>query len=209
MHAEQMMASGCNRRLDGLLAYAEAAVRLYGVVSISGYIELYRDFTGEEISMGDARSLLMDVRYKGQGYTYIKGNLVSNDIVEYDRENLSYYERIAANVPKYRPGKREFLKYAAAGYVENTPQLRRMMRYVDACGVAPGAVEAVMGEVCLLNRLRASCEEYIYMLRVHGVAVDTWDVPEICAMVADMQYNTRLWVYGGYTLRELEEVRRH
>ena len=104
---------------------------------------------------------------------------MNNDILESDNENLGYYIKISNNVARYRPDKPSLLKYASNDYITKTPSLRRMMQYVNAFGTVPDATDAVLEDICYLNRLRADCEEYIDMLRTHGVIVDIWDIPDI------------------------------
>jgi len=211
------MWQGMSKRLDMLHAewdafhaLADAAVRLYGGVTVHEFAEIlhrfydYADYPEEmlEALMGVRASCWDSFHFVEEGIIYCDRFNSVSDYRDFARKRDVYPRWETSDLD-------EFLNYADEEYFENTPQREALVEHCirtfgDSRDTAEGVVKQIQEDLC-----RGAPSEEIaefFGIDFPDPEMSKRKVSEIEALVRDVRDNMRLAEYNGNTYSSLSAV---
>jgi hypothetical protein len=201
-------------RKELLSKYATAAGFLYGVISISEFVEVFNHYEDEK---ADAREIHLalkrlsksdDVEYSFYD-DYILGPNFLPDFPE-DLENMKIVRSEQMGKPRYLPDKDEFLRYIAPGYREPEKPYADLKAYIlkHKLTVKEG-LDGVDGDLIDMHEMVQSDFSPAEMLQsfidrgyaLHGIKA----INDFLQKLLGAFNNTRLYENKGFTPMELLE----
>ena len=192
-----------------ILAYAKAAVNLYGLCTIDKIEEIYNSHNDPYLSAFHLRDIIDCFMERGQPFHWIGPHLASD---YFDLDNLHEYTDLLSKQnlkPHYIPNKTEFLKYADDSYYEHTPQLRRLRLFIlnQLCSDAEW-VDGIIDEIHLLCVMEEPMQAIIDTLDERDIVFDNENqIKMFVDLVFEVMNHSRLWSNCGYTPAELSKLR--
>jgi len=109
--------------------YAAAAVNLYGCVELADFAELFNAHNKQKIDAEKVQALLGPCQ--DMHFYIVDDLLVQYDLdLDEDDEMIEMCLKAAERYDRYFPGKKAFLAYASYSYMEQTPQLSALERFL-------------------------------------------------------------------------------
>ncbi len=197
-------------RSDLLNAYAIAAANLYGVITQEDFVALFNSQNERQTDIDEVFGTLMRFVAMENGYCFYSEYIVNDDFEDDDYETVEDMAKAAAAKPRYIPSKPELLKYANWGYMEDTPQLRRLREYVfrHIPGDRELAGELLHG-IYEYGNYEADPSHYIELFEERGLRLSESQTKELLPMIIELRNNTRLWMHNGHTPNEIHANARH
>ncbi|MDR0885470.1 MAG: SEC-C domain-containing protein [Clostridiales Family XIII bacterium] len=198
-------------------SYASAAVNLYGVISITDFIDLYfsKTSTGEDLEPNQIETLLHKVidLYDANDNVaafYIEKDLLVNETFAGStykeiKDYLLYVNRHPRNIFPIK----EFIKYEDYYYVEETDAHLQLIQFLakkcDSDRDSNEDAKSIVGEINSYIRLNAPMQEVIdEIIEPSGVVFDSVeDLNTFTKLYMNVHNNTRIWDNNGSTPNEI------
>lgn len=205
--------------------YFDAAVNLYGIISLRKLLEIY-NMQNETIDKETFLSFIdtidlshkfFDIVGEDEFYDDVDETLpIDRDIVaEYLLQDEDFYGYFSvkegqSGKPYYIPDKKQFLKYADEYYHEKTLSfisLRAFFR--NQSELTKDRADEIADDIYgMANPLDGDIESVINMIEdMHMFHFNTYTVKEFCSLYTEMYNNTRLHINCGHTPNELHKMR--
>jgi len=192
-----------NFRLN-VIGFAVAAINLYGVISQDDFVTLYNRMKERQTNIDEVFSILVEQVYADIGFCYWDEYLVEDSFEEDDFAGVQGLVAEQKGKPRYVPPLEEFMRYSAWDYLEFTPQLEVLQRYLSKYIADPDEVIVILEMIHDYCVEEAKPQIYLDFLAAAGVTFnDKSQVYEILQLLMDVQNNTRLWRNNGHTPIEL------
>ena len=205
--------------------YFDAAVNLYGIISLRKLLEIY-NMQNETIDKETFLSFIdtidlsrkfFDIVGEDEFYDDVDETLpIDRDIVaEYLLQDEDFYGYFSvkegqSGKPYYIPDKKQFLKYADEYYHEKTLSfisLRAFFR--NQSELTKDRADEIADDIYgMANPLDGDIESVINMIEdMHMFHFNTYTVKEFCSLYTEMYNDTRLHINCGHTPNELHKMR--
>jgi hypothetical protein len=201
-------------RKESLSKYATAAGFLYGVISISEFVNVFNHYEDEKTDAREVNLALMrlsksdDIEYSFYG-DHILGPGFLPDFPE-DLENMKIVRFEQKGKPRYLPDKDEFLRYIDPGYREPEKPYADLKSYIlkHKLAVKEG-LDGVDGDLIDMHEMVQSdvaLEEILQSFIDRGYALHSIDeINNFLQSLLGAFNNTRLYENNGFTPAELFE----
>jgi hypothetical protein len=196
-----------------LVAYAEAAVSLYGVISMDDFVALFNKQNKHKTDTDEMFDVLIQHVTEDSDFCFWEDYLVSSHLEEDDFELVELYVRHSKGKPRYIPPREELLEFADRGCYEETPQTGALRDYLmkfvyDDEETAWDFVEEVYA-ACMTNIPGYSLmNAFKSIIEEHGI-MTMQQSKDAFELMMDINNNARCWVNNGYTPSELAQVMGH
>jgi hypothetical protein len=204
--------SGARKEL--LSNYATAAGFLYGVISISEFVNVFNHYEDEKT---DAREVHIALERLSKAddieYSFYDDHILGPDFLPdfpKDLENMKIVRSERKGKPLYLPDKDEFLRYIDPGYREPEKPYADLKSYIleHKLTVKEG-LDGVDGDLIDLHEMAQSdvkTSEILQSFIDRGYALrDIEAINNFMQKVIDALNNTRLYENNGFTPAELFE----
>lgn len=189
-------------RADLVLAYAMAAVNLYGVIPIEELTAIFNSQNGKRLSEGELRENLL--RTQECGAVFWREYLVCDAFADNGFKDVPDLLARIEGKPRYIPPKAKLLNYADPDYYEPTPYADMIRRYLlEDAGLDGEAAQEVMSELHYAMLLESSTPRLLDLLYEFGITIPEDTLQIIADLLDGMAGSTRLWANNGYTPDEM------
>ena len=189
-----------------LLAYAKAAVSLYGVISMDDFVKLFNHQNKRKTDVDEMFEVLIQYVTESSDFCFWEDYLVNSSMEEGDFKDVKRYLRYSKGKPRYIPPQEEFLGYA---YFEYTPEMEALRDYLtEFINKDEDAAEDFVEDVfytCATELPDASLTDALTaILEEHGLELgaSTFDLYKL---MIDASNHIRRWVNNGFTPHELAQ----
>lgn len=194
---------------NGLLKeYAEAAVNLYGAISIDEFAAIFNSQNAEQTDKKEVISELS--RGRDAIYLIHNGYLVHFSFAEDNFGKLDAFLRTCAGKPRYVPAAVEFVKYAEIMYSDNPIHMAKLRLFLERIfGVSDETISLYKNiyEAC---RREASIQEIERIVTENNKAFDSAaDFAKFVNILTELMNNTHTWSNNGYTPEQMVQMMRH
>ena len=193
-----------------LLAYAEAAVTLYGVIQMDDFVALFNKQNRHKTDVDEMFQELIGHVTEDSVFCFWEDYLVNSGLEEDDFETVELYVKHGKGKPRYIPPQEELLDYEDSGYYEETPQIEALRDYlIDFVIEDEEQAEDFVGDVyyaCVMNLPGQSLtDSFKAIVENHSLKLTERQVKDIYPMMMDINNNARCWVNNGFTPSELAQ----
>jgi len=188
-----------------LVAYAEAAVSLYGVISMDDFVALFNKQNKHKTDTDEMFDVLIKRVDEESVFCFWKDYLVNSGLEDNDFQAVKHYVRHGRGKPRYIPPQEELL----SGSFQEPPQLGALRDYLSefVCD-NEDTVEGFADDVysaCVTNiDARTLTDDFTDIIAEHGV-IDRKHIGDVLQLMNDVNNNARLWANNGYTPSELAQ----
>lgn len=201
-------------RKELLARYATAACGLYGVISLSEFVEVFNHYEDDKTTAQEAQLALErfakaeDTEYSLFG-DYIFGPEFQPDFPE-DLEHAKFVRSHQQGKPRYLPAQDEFLRYFDFGYREPEKPYADLKAYILKHKLAfKEGLDGVDGDLIDMHEMvqaDVGAAEILQYFIDRGYALrDVNAINAFMQKVTDAANNTRLYENNGFTPVELFE----
>ena len=205
-------------RKELLAAYADSAGCLYGVLSISEFVEVFNHYEDEKTNEQEVKLALQryskikpdDIEYSLYK-DFITGPSLQPDEFDEDEESLHGLRNEQKGKPRYMPIKEEFPRYADSTYFEPKKPYVDLKTYIlknklhDKEGL-----DGIDGDLIDLHEMIQHNIEPTMLLQYfinEGCAFHNIDViNEFMQILMTVHNNTRMYENNGFTPNELRKI---
>ena len=126
---------------DILHDYAQAAVNLYGVISLEDMVELFNQRTEFETDVDELYIMLLPLVFKDKAYVFYKNNLAQYELAT-DFSSADNILKEQTDKERYVPAQEEFLDYIDPTY-DNNPFREELINYLKTLDLSSSAIMEV------------------------------------------------------------------
>jgi hypothetical protein len=198
-------------RKELLAKYATAAGFLYGVISVSEFVDLFNHYEDEKTTELET-SLALERLAKTDDVEYsLFGDLISGPAFlpesPEDSEDAKIVRSHQKGKPRYLPAQNELLRYVEPAYREPEKPYADLKAFVLKHNLNPKeGLEGVDGDLIDLNEMIQSGAGTADILRMFDYPFKNGDeMNEFAALLSDVHNSTRLFENNGFTPSELFE----
>ncbi|MFD1608255.1 YecA family protein [Oceanobacillus luteolus] len=193
-----------------LFDYVVALTNLYGVVDKEKVIEIYNMQNNPKKNVSDVEALMRNNEDElRKNYVEIEGRYFANDALFVIENELEQLLRKKTGKPYYIPEKAVLLRYKDDEYYEETPQMKKLYRFLEKY-VQPDNVNSVED---VFYEVLSDCEMEIQPIDIiHGLEQIDVTFPteketiQALKLITNLSNHTRLWSNNGFTPAELFEL---
>jgi hypothetical protein len=192
-----------------LLAYAEAAVCLYGVISQDDFVALFNKQNRRKTNIDEMFQVLIQYVDEDSIFCFWEDYLVNSALEDDDFKTVELYARHGKGKPRYIPPQEELLAYEDPGYYEETPQIEALRDYLnefvfDDEEVAEDFVDDVYNACAMQIPGQSLTNEFRGVIEKHGL-MNKRQTTDVLQMMMDINNHARCWVNNGFTPSELAQ----
>lgn len=191
-----------------IIEHFEAAMELYGTISVSDFIALYNAYQHVDLSEADVHDVLSDDMLDESGIALHEGYYVQKMMNE---NNFAEFKALVARIsdkPRYIPAHAEFLRYAEGDYYEETAQTKAIADFLST--LLPGnpeVVEEVTEELCFGCAVEMAPDALMQIVENYDVPLDgIAQIEGLFAVLIDLCNHTRIWSNCGHTPAEINAL---
>lgn len=194
-------------RADMLHAYSQAAVNLYGMITLEELIDIINRQIEDKTDKAElllAQRPHLDVNAY---YCFWENYLVS---ISFRDDNFEYVPQFLAEIvgkPRYVPPKEGFLLYIDDDFYERTVHTSRLEKMlIDDYKTPPGSAKSIVAKVVFSIQSGSGMGETIQVLTNHGIVIPEDSLHHVMSQLAEIHNTSRLWINKGYTPNELTKL---
>jgi uncharacterized protein YecA (UPF0149 family) len=192
-----------------LLAYAEAAVCLYGVISQDDFVALFNRQNRRKTDVDEMFQVLIQYVDEDSVFCFWEDYLVNAALEDDDFKTVELYARHGKDKPRYVPPQEELLAYEDPGYYEETPQIEALRDYLnefvfDDEEEAEDFVDDVYYACAMQIPGQPLTSEFRGVIEKHGL-MNKQQTTDVLQMMMDVNNHARCWVNNGFTPSELAQ----
>ena len=194
-------------RFHDILRYINAAIHLYGVITIQKLVEVFNQWNEKKTSVNEIMKVYKKLDHRPPLFDFdIEDDLILDEILLDVESGYYAYEAIyeqQGNLPYYIPEKDEFLRYADEKYFEKTLEYDSLLDYlVQVYGIHKVIAEDICEDSIHSIRLGYLAEDIIEGLEEKGIEMDTFHKHDLMNLVLQLINHTRTIFYRGATPAE-------
>ncbi len=192
-----------------LTQYAEAAVNLYGFLSIPELIKIFNRQNKVKTSEEECYEVLSS----RIGVTFdldLENEYLVHFMLEKEYKSGALDEFIfESDIDLYIPSKRQFLLYSDEKYTEQTSQLQNLEKFLTHELLLP-AVKAkeMTGEIAVYLKDEYSIQMYVDILEKNDIFLEGKLLQHYLEDITAAEEHTRKWINRGYSNYELSKDRK-
>ena len=193
-----------NKRYD-FFKYLDAAVYLYGVLSLDQLTQIYNDYEGKAMTRRQVKELALEYIDGGEPYVIKEGFLMDEDLEESDL--YKYLIRIQEKYTYYMPKDRdEFMNYGMYECQEPDENTYFFVEYLQNKYRKQDPESLILFyEIQDGIRMNTDEEELIEHLRNMGCRISMQKQKrEALENIRKLRQYTRMWDLKGHTLQEIQ-----
>ncbi len=195
-------------RIDEVHQYILAMTNLYGAFSSNLPFEVYNQQNDKKMSFQEYTDITFRLEMRQQYFYIYHGHIICEyyELPEME-EKLEQMLRERKGKPFYIPEKNELLKYADNLYEFETPEFLLLRNFVHAeLNLEGNKAENLLDDIRYLCSMGEPIKSIMDEVNRQEVVFEGMDqVNEFLQLVTELSNNTRLWVNGGHTPREMFE----
>ena len=186
-----------------LVAYAEAVVSLYGVISMDDFAALFNKQNKHKTDTDEMFDVLIKHVNEESVFCFWEDYLVNSGLEGDDFQSVKQYIRHGRGKPRYIPPQEELL----SGSFQEPPQLGALRDYlIEFVYDDEDTVEEFADDVysaCVTQIPGESLtDDFWDIIKEHG-AIGRKHFNDVLRLMNDVNNNARCWVNNGYTPSEL------
>jgi hypothetical protein len=189
--------------------YASAAAELYGAISVDTLTQIFNSQNSRrQISLPFMIEVLSGAERLDIGFVVWNGCVVSDELASGGFDEVESLFETVNDMPRYIPGKAEFLSYADPHKYLRTPQTAALIRYLDReLGLGPvELLEDIVHDISDAFRIGLELPDIIDTVIDAGVKPTTEQARRLTELVEDINDHTRRWEEKGHTPRDLRRA---
>jgi preprotein translocase subunit SecA len=195
-------------RIDEVHQYIRAMTNLYGAFSSNLPFEVYNQQNDKKMSFQEYTDIIFRLEIRQQYFYVYHGHIISEyyELPEMEEE-LEQMLRERKGKPFYIPEKNELLKYVDNLYEFETPEFLSLKNFIHTKLKLEGNKgENLMDDIRYSCSMGESIKNIMEEVNRQEVVFEGMDqVNECLQLVTELSNNSRLWVNGGHTPREMFE----
>lgn len=196
-------------RVNLISDYANAAVHLYGVISIDEFAEIFNQQNKVKTNNDEIINALTKYDYKDADYIVI-GMYIAN--VYFNKCDVNYIKQFIKHIenkPRYVPSKDKFLRFTYSSYDDNFIYYARIRKFLEEVFDNDSKTLDFYIDLFYLRAADIDFKTVSQMLEEYGLRFDTLDnLQRFISLFAEAKNNSRLWFNKGYTPIELSKMNR-
>lgn len=196
------------RKVDEVHQYILAMTNLYGAFSSNLPFEVYNKQNDKKLSFQGYTDITFRLEMRQQYFYIYHGYIISEyyELPEMEEE-LEQMLRQRKGKPFYIPEKNELLKYADDLYEFETTEFVQLKNFVHTkLNLEGNKAENLLDDISYSCSMGESIKSIMEEVNRQEVVFEGMDqVNEFLQLVTELSNNTRLWVNGGHTPREIFE----
>jgi hypothetical protein len=201
-------------RKELLSKYATAAGFLYGVMSVSEFVDVFNQYEDAKTDENEAVLALQRLAKTDDVEYSVKGGLISEPdfLLSYkdEMENALYVRQQQKGKPRYLPSKDEFLRYADGEYFEPTKPYDNLRAYIIKSKLCTQTgIDGVDGDLIALREMIQNDvrnQDMLDYLSDRGYRFDSEKRFNEFFMLFTIAHNsTRMFENNGFTPNDIFE----
>ncbi len=197
-----------HKRIDEVHQYILAMTNLYGAFSSNLPFEVYNQQNDKKMSFQEYTDITFRLEMRQQYFYIYHGHIICEyyELPEME-DKLEQMLRERKGKPFYIPEKNELLKYADNLYEFETPEFLLLRNFVHVkLNLEGNKAENLLDDIRYLCSMGEPIKSIMDEVNRQEVVFEGMDqVNEFLQLVTELSNNTRLWVNGGHTPREMFE----
>jgi hypothetical protein len=185
--------------------YAKAAVNLYGIISVTDFVQLFNSRNLAKTNNEEVFTLLLPIVLKKKRYCFYNGCIVHYLAMD----NFDYADYLLSeqlNKPRYIPDEGEFIKYADEYYESEEQAVHWRKLYLFMLNEWPDNPHrySVTQEIRWIFTFSAGLQETFGLLEKYNMNFKNDKSTQMFLdILSEAKNNTRLWENKGFTPNEL------
>jgi hypothetical protein len=188
--------------------YAQAAVNLYGIISLTDFVRIFNGQNETDTHNEEVFSLLLPIVLKQKRYCFFDDCIVHYWAMD-DFGQAEYLLREQGDKPRYVPEKDELLQYESEYYESETQDKcwRRLKEFIFKEWPNNRNIYRVYNGLKNTPENSMGLKESSELLDKYGLAFSgDKQMQKFFDLLMDARNNTRLWLNKGYSPNELMEI---
>lgn len=187
--------------------YLYAFSVIYGIISIKDAVDLINGYENKKLTVQDLEARMPTLVLRGYNYCFVENDIVNNEVFFAEEEYFAQLKEAQRNKPLAVLGRDMVMNYVTPGYVEITPQYKKLLNFFSyKLGVGRMKAEEILEEVAFMCREQVSADFIFECLEDYDVEFESMkQFDEFVSLYMDLNNNTRSWENKGNTPSELRE----
>ena len=188
-----------------LIAYAEATVSLYGVISLDDFVKLFNRQNKHKTNINEVFDVLIKRVNEKSIFCFWEDYLVNSGLEGDDFQSVEQYVRHSRGKPRYIPPQEELL----SGSFQEPQQLSVLRDYLnefvyDNEDAAEEFADDVYNACVTQIPDNSLTDDFWDIIKEHGT-IDRKHINDVMQLMNDVNNHARLWVNNGFTPSELAQ----
>jgi len=194
-----------------LNSYAIATTNLYGVLLKSDFVDIFNKQNERKIVESEMIEILSEFIDEEEDYAFDGDYLVAFQLDGWESAELKGLAEGAASHPRYIPDKEELLKYVDIGYIEETPEVRKLRLFIQEVilnedDVEDDEINDLLMKIYFSTRALCDKDVYIDILDDEGIVLSKAKFKTFMSLIDDLAVSVRIYLCNGHTVNEILEM---
>ena len=184
---------------------ANAAVNLYGFISLVEFAEIFERITGIKYIKIYMNEMLEDTQYTEDldFYDVVDGYILHDGIDMLEDEHVEFIMKAAFDKPRYIPASEEYLMYANPVHLGLGHGLDEIIKFIKK-HAGKNDIEILIGDLRMYFAMNILSEDIIRKIEEYGINLRPNDIIKLKKLFDEARNCVRLWENKGYSTNEIK-----